>query len=60
MSTRKPKPSELPAFDLPAKQLQLITVSTQPKKGSAYPRAYDSARIDLQDCAPRSAKNRLH
>lgn len=60
MSTRKPKLPELPPFDLPSKQLQLITVSTKAQKAAASRYAAEAELADLQDPLSRPAKTRLH
>lgn len=61
MSTRKPKLPEMYPVDDPAKQLQLITVSSETtKKASTYSRAWHAEESALQQLMARAERKRLH
>lgn len=60
MSARKPKPSLPSLFDLPSKQLQLITVSVKPAKAPVYRQTWHEQLPELQDPLPRVQKSQLH
>jgi hypothetical protein len=60
MSLRKPKSSLPSVFDLPSKQLQLITVSAKPTQAPAYRQTWHEELPELRDRQPRAQKGRLH
>jgi hypothetical protein len=60
MSTRKPKLPEMYPVDDPAKQLQLITVSSDTVKKATYARAWQADESALQARTARADKRRLH
>lgn len=60
MSTRKPKSSLPSLFDLPSKQLQLITVTVKPTHAPVYRQTWHEELPELRDPLPRAPKGRLH
>jgi hypothetical protein len=59
MSTRKSKPTFPSEIELPSKQLQLITVSTQESRAPAHSRVRSPYEFSLKDHLAMS-KRRLH